>query len=34
MAEQVGSSAVAKPLLVAPFIRTVVGTDRYVDEIW
>ena len=20
--------------LVAPFIRTVVGTDRYVDQLW
>jgi len=24
----------ASTLLVAPFVRTAVGTDRYVDELW
>jgi hypothetical protein len=28
------ADGVAKVRLVAPFLRTVIGTDRYVDELW
>ena len=32
--DAVEASGLATTLLVAPFYRTVVGTDRYVDELW
>lgn len=32
--EQLETSGLADTLLVAPFIRTVVGTDTYVDQLW
>ena len=32
--EAVSVDGLATAHLVAPFYRTVVGTDRYVDELW
>ena len=32
--DAVEASGLATTRLVAPFYRTVVGTDRYVDELW
>ncbi len=32
--ERVEADGLATTRLVAPFLRTVVGTDRYVDELW
>jgi len=31
---EIEERGLATPLLVAPFFRTVVGTDRYTDELW
>ncbi len=33
-AETIDESGLAKVTFVAPFHRTVIGTDKYVDEIW
>ncbi len=33
-ASQINESGLATVVVVAPFHKTVVGTDRYVDEIW
>ena len=33
-ATQVTRSGLARPLLVAPFLATEVGTDRYPDQLW
>jgi hypothetical protein len=32
--DALAGDGLAQPRLVAPFFRTVVGTDRYVDELW
>jgi hypothetical protein len=32
--DQVTRSGLARPLLVAPFLATVVGTDEYTDQLW
>jgi hypothetical protein len=32
--DRVEAAGLADTRLVAPFVRTVVGTDRYVDELW
>jgi hypothetical protein len=32
--EQVEASGIADVLLAAPFFKTVVGTDTYVDQLW
>jgi hypothetical protein len=32
--DAVQASGMADILLVAPFFRTVVGTDTYVDQLW
>jgi len=32
--DRLAADGVADTLLVAPFLRTVVGTDTYVDELW
>jgi hypothetical protein len=32
--EAIESAGLADTRLVAPFLRTVIGTDRYVDELW
>ena len=32
--EQLDADGIADTLLVAPFVRTVVGTDTYVDQLW
>jgi hypothetical protein len=32
--ERVADEGIADTLLVAPFLRTVVGTDTYVDQLW
>jgi hypothetical protein len=33
-AEQINKSGLAEVVLVAPFIPTIPGTDRYTDELW
>ena len=32
--DRLDSDGVADTLLVAPFLRTKVGTDTYVDDLW
>lgn len=32
--DAISTQGLADVHLVAPFIRTVVGTDRYVDQLW
>ena len=32
--DSVADAGLADTALVAPFLRTVVGTDTYVDQIW
>jgi hypothetical protein len=32
--DRLAAAGVADTLLVAPFLRTVVGTDTYVDQLW
>jgi hypothetical protein len=34
IAEQIEKAGLGRLLLSAPFIPTIAGTDRYVDEIW
>jgi hypothetical protein len=33
-AAQLAGSGLARPLLVAPFLATEIGTDRYTDQLW
>ena len=32
--DRLAAEDIADTLLVAPFLRTVVGTDTYVDQLW
>jgi hypothetical protein len=32
--DRLATEGIADTALVAPFLRTVVGTDTYVDQIW
>jgi hypothetical protein len=34
LADKLKADGVGRVLLAAPFVPTVVGTDRYVDELW
>jgi hypothetical protein len=34
LAAALSASGVGRVVFAAPFVATVVGTDRYVDEIW